>query len=68
MGIRKTYKDFTDKEKAEMLDEMTNSLIEGYANIDNAKGFHSTAEFVGYKILTMLNDRDYITSENILGK
>lgn len=68
MGLRKTYKNFTDKEKAEMLDEIAGEIIQGYSNIDNAKGFHSTAEFVGYKILTMLNDRDYITSENILGK
>ena len=66
--MRKTYKNFTEKEKAEMLDEIAGEIIQGYSNIDNAKDFHSTAELVGYRILTMLNDRGYITSENILGK
>lgn len=68
--MRRTFKDFTDSEKAAMLDNIIDEIIKGYDAKLPAKGFKykSVAEMVGYEILISLNSNGFITSEGIAGK
>ena len=60
--------DFSEEEKATMLDHIIDELINTYDLKVIEKGFHSKAEVRGYRTLTILNDNGFVTSEGILGK
>lgn len=52
-----------------MLDIIINDIIGEYnegSSMD--KNYHSKAEKIGYKIITVLNDNGFITNQGIQGK
>lgn len=70
-GMRRTMTEFSEHEKALMLDLIIDQIIRGYEQTKQRKpkdlGYHSVAEMNGYEILTNLNNNGFITSEGILG-
>lgn len=60
--------EFSDREKAAMLEHIIDEIITAYTNKKPIKDFKSRAEMVGFTILTQLNNSGFITNENILGK
>lgn len=66
--MRRTMTEFSDQEKALMLDILIDQIIDGYEK-EKPKDFkyHSVAEMVGYRNLISLNESGFITPEGILG-
>ena len=59
----------TEKEKALMLDIIINDIIGEYNEGPSMdRNYHSKAEKIGYKIITVLNDNGFITNQGIQGK
>ena len=60
--------DFSDYEKALMLDTLIDELITAYENKQPIMEYRSRAEMVGYTVLARLHDNGFVTNEGILGK
>lgn len=66
--MRRTMTDFSESEKAQMMDNIIDEVIQSYEEKKVPKDYKSRAEMVGYRILVVLHDNGFITSEGILGK
>lgn len=70
-GMRRTMIEFSEHEKALMLELIIDLIIKGYeqtkTKMPKDLGYHSIAEMNGYEILTNLNNNGFITTEGILG-
>ena len=60
--------EFSESEKAQMMDNIIDEVIQSYEEKKVPKDYKSRAEMVGYRILVVLHDNGFVTSEGILGK
>lgn len=60
--------DFTLEEKAAMFEHIIDEILTAYEKKPPIPDYKSRAEYVGYSILTMLDNNGFITTEDILGK